>query len=414
MAADPPPTCPSEQHAGSRASAAPTAIGARLPEALRSVPHLLAIIDAAPTAKVMADANGRIVLANTAALRLFGYDRAAFLALAIEDLVPERFRSGHPGLRIGYAAAPAARPMGAGRDLFALRSDGTEFPVEIGLQPIAAEGGTFVLAGIVDLTERKRLESALRAANEELEARVRERTAQLEQAVRSLERSNLDLQQFAYIASHDLQSPLRSIAGLVQLLEAEYAGQLDERGREWLARVVASCKEMHRLIADLLEYSRLDAKPRAFEPVALEPLLEEALRILDPSLREDGATITSGPLPTVLGDRVQLLQVLSNLLGNALKYRSSLPPEIHVSAERGKGRWTIAVRDNGLGIEPRHHERVFEIFRRLHDSRAYPGSGIGLAICRRVVQRHRGRIWVESDGHSGSTFRFTIASEESP
>lgn len=389
---------------------------AALSDHASAVERLTAIIELSPTAMIMIDSRGRVALMNREAELLFGYDRAELLGHAVEELVPAEFRAHHPALRDGFCAEPRPRRMGAGRDLFAVRKDGSRFPVEIGLNPVRTDDGLFVLSAIVDITERKRLETALLHANEELEQRVRERTAQLlrqaeelQRANDALEHSNMELQQFAYIASHDLQSPLRSISGFVQLLRSEYEGRLDAQADDWIRRTVQAIEQMHMLIRDVLAYSRIESRASPFLPVPLRRVFDDAVSQLETTIRELGAQVSCDELPTVAGDPPQLVQLLENLIGNALKYRGAEVPRVHVSAQHAPDHWVLAVRDNGIGIDPRHHERIFEIFRRLHDQQQYPGSGIGLAVCRRVVQRHGGRIWVESEPGHGSVFYFTIA-----
>jgi PAS domain S-box-containing protein len=232
--------------------------------------------------------------------------------------------------------------------------------------------------------------------------------AELKQSNEALERSNVELAQFAYIASHDLQTPLRNISGFVQLIKLNYADKLDERGRDWIRRAVQSAEQMHTLIRDVLEYSRVDSRARPFELVSLREVFNDAVGLLEASIRDAGGEVTRGELPTVIGDRSQLVQLLQNLIGNGLKYRSEKTPHVHVSAQCGGHEWTISISDNGMGIAPRHYERIFEIFKRLHNQQEYPGTGIGLAVCRRVVNRHAGKIWVESRSDQGSTFNFTI------
>jgi PAS domain S-box-containing protein len=350
-----------------------------------------ATIESAPTAMVMIDAGGAIVLVNAQTEKLFGYAREELLDQPVEMLIPKRFRAAHPGLRGGFFSEPHARQMGAGRELYGLRKDGSEVPLEIGLSPVDTEEGLLVLSTIVDISERTRQAAALRQANE------------------ALERSNIELQRFAYVASHDLQTPMRGIASFVGLLQSTYGDKLDAQANDWIRRTIASIKLLQTLVRDLLEYSRLDAQARPFEPVPFRDVFQHAVSLLDASLREAGAEVTCGELPVVMGDRSQLVQLMLNLIGNGIKYRGADPPRIHVSAERTGNEWTFAVRDNGIGIAPRHHERIFEIFQRLHDQREYSGTGIGLAVCRRVVHRHGGRIWVESDVGKGSVFYFTIA-----
>lgn len=374
-----------------------------------------ATVESAPTAMVMVDREGNILLANAEATRLFGYDPGELLGLRVESLVPARFSGEHPRFRAQFAAAPEARPMGAGRDLYGLRRDGSEFPIEIGLNPLRTDEGSFVLVAIVDITERKRLEAILRESNEALELRVAERTTQLnrqkeelQQSIEALLRSNMDLQRFAYIASHDLQSPLRSIAGFVQLLQMEYGNKLDARAEEWIRRTVKSVEQLQVLIRDLLAYSRVDTQAHPFESIAFADVVRDTLLLLEASVRDSGAEVSYGELPVVMGDRPQLIQLMQNLIGNALKFRGDAPPRVQISANRADGVWVISVRDNGIGISPRQHERIFEIFQRAHSQQEYPGTGIGLAVCRRVVHRHGGRIWVESEPGQGSTFHFTI------
>jgi PAS domain S-box-containing protein len=340
---------------------------------------------------IMVDESGTIELVNTETERVFGYAREELLHQRIETLLPARFRAQHPDLRRLFFEAPVARRMGAGRKLFGLRKDGSEFPVEIGLNPLSTDEGRFVLAAIVDISEqRERAEAALREANE------------------ALQRSNIDLQRFAYVASHDLQTPMRNVASFVGLLKTTYGDQLDERANDWIRRITESVGQLQALVRDLLEYSRIDSGARPFEPVSLQDVFDHSVSLLGGLVTETNGEVTCDPLPTVMGDRSQLVQLFLNLIGNALKYRGDAPPRVHVSAEPKGKAWEFAVRDNGMGIEPRHHEQIFEIFKRLQNQRDYPGSGIGLAVCRRVVHRHRGRIWVESEAGRGSVFYFTI------
>lgn len=375
---------------------------------------LAAVIESAPTAMVMTDARGVIMLINKEAERLFGYPRQALIGRAVEMLVPERFRSHHGSLRNGYLADAQARRMGVGRELYARRKDGAEVPVEIGLNPIHTDQGTLVLSAIVDISERLRLEATSRA-NELLEERVRQRTLELELQTerlqlsnQALERSNIELQQFAFVASHDLQSPLRTISSFVQLLQRRYADQLDEQGQRWMRSATEATQRLSILIRDLLEISRVDTRAQSFRPVQLDEVIDSALQLLAESVQCTQAQIERSALPEIIGDRSQLVQLFQNLLSNALKYAGEDPPWIRIDAERFGGEWEIRVQDRGIGIPSEHLERVFEIFRRLHSQKAYPGTGIGLAVCRRVVTRHGGRIWVESVPGIGSTFKIRL------
>lgn len=371
-----------------------------------------AIIEHSPTAMLMTDADGRITLTNSETLRLLGYEQNELIGQPVEVLIPEAMRTRHPGLRAGFINHPSARSMGGGRDLHALRKDGSEVAVEIGLTPIRHGETTYVLSSIVDISWRKALEADLRTMNNELEQRVEDRTAKLQISNDALVRSNTELQQFAYIASHDLQTPLRSISGFVQLLADGYGDKLDPEARDWIKRTVDNTQRMHTLINDLLSYSRIDSRARPFSSVDLNELLRETEQLFEDDLKAVDGKITHDHLPTVLGDASQLTQLLANLIGNALKYHDKRPPQIHISAHIEGDQWIIRVRDNGIGIDPKHHDSIFDIFKRLHTNQTYPGTGIGLAVCRRVVHRHGGRIWVESNPGYGSTFVFTLAGKE--
>lgn len=228
----------------------------------------------------------------------------------------------------------------------------------------------------------------------------------------ALVRSNAELRRFAHVAAHDLQTPLRAIGSFAELLNLHYADRLDEKGREWLERIRNAVLHMQTLVRDLLTYSRIETQESPTREVRMEEVLDRVLSLLESEIRDTGALITRTKLPVVVGDATQLVQLLLNLLQNAIKYRSTEAPRIQVAAERRGDRWVFSVADNGIGIEPRHAERIFEVFERLHTAQEYQGTGIGLAICRRVVQRHGGEIWVESEPGRGSTFFFTLPAVE--
>ena len=231
---------------------------------------------------------------------------------------------------------------------------------------------------------------------------------QLARRAFELERSNEALQEFAYIASHDLQEPLRMVASYLQLLRSRYGAKLDADADEFIDYAVDGARRMQSLINDLLEYSRVGTKITPMQPASLAEVLATTAVNLRAAIEESGATVVVGPMPTVLGDEGQLVQLTQNLVANAIKFHGDAAPEVHVDARRGSGEWEIVVSDNGIGIEPRHAERIFQIFRRLHAANDYPGTGIGLAICRKIVDRHGGRIWVESDPGHGASFHFTL------
>jgi hypothetical protein len=242
--------------------------------------------------------------------------------------------------------------------------------------------------------------------------------AELERYAQELERSNRELQQFAYVASHDLQEPLRMVTSYLQLLEKRYQGQLDADADEFIHFAVDGAAHMRELIRGLLAYSRVGTRGAPLERTACQGVLARVLDNLKLAIEESGATVTHDPLPAVMADPTQLARLFQNLIDNALKFRSDRSPQIHVGAEylpprqgeegRGEGHWRFSVRDNGIGMEPQYAERIFVIFQRLHTREEYPGTGIGLALCKRIVERHGGRIWVESQPGEGSTFYFTI------
>ena len=240
------------------------------------------------------------------------------------------------------------------------------------------------------------------------EALAREMTKTLDSHAQELARSNAELEQFAHVASHDLQEPLRAVAGCVQLLQQRYQGQLDSRADTLIAHAVDGVVRIHTLINDLLAYSRVNSRGRRFELVDCSAVLNDALAGFEVAIKESGVVVTHGTLPTVMADRLQLAQLFQNLLSNAIKFRGEQPPNIHVGVEYSAAEWRFAVRDNGIGIESAYREQIFVIFQRLHTRRQYPGTGIGLAICKRIVERHGGRTWVESEPEKGSTFFFTI------
>lgn len=231
---------------------------------------------------------------------------------------------------------------------------------------------------------------------------------ELEDRTAALERSNAELEQFAYVASHDLQEPLRTVSSYVQLLAERYASRIDARADRYINHSVSAVDRMYALINDLLAYSRVGTRGRDLVPTKTANVLDHVLEGLATTIRETAAEITWDPLPTVRADATQLGQLLQNLLGNALKYRGERPPRIHIGVQRQGGHWQFAVRDNGIGIDPDYAERIFLVFQRLHTQDEYSGTGIGLAICEKIVERHGGQLWVESQVGQGATFFFTL------
>jgi PAS domain S-box-containing protein len=359
-------------------------------ERLQSQRGFQQLWELASDALILVDGQGRIVLVNGQIERLFGYRREELLGRSIEMLIPARFRTRHMEHRSDYFQDPRPRPMGSGLELFGLRKDGSEVPVDINLSPLKTTERLLIKAAIRDVTERKQAQERLRHYAEDLQ------------------RSNLELQQFAYVASHDLQEPLRAVATFCEMLQRRYLGKFDAEADQWLGFVVNGARRMQALVRDLLAYSRLESRGHPLTPVASGEIVQKAVSILQSAIVESGASITWGELPTVQGDASQLVQLFQNLIGNAIKFRGQESPQVQISATLKDDGWLFAVRDNGIGIDPKYHERIFEIFKRLHPSDRYSGTGIGLAVCRKVVVRHGGRIWVESEVGKGGAFYFTI------
>lgn len=360
------------------------------------------LLEAAPDSMVIVDESGTIQLVNAQTESLFGYSRGEMIGNNVELLLPDRYDNLHPfrSFRRILAADPQTRARGF--ELFAKGRNGKEFPVEIRLSPMQSEEGWLITAAIRDVTEKRRMEKEIREANSSLEKKVQQRTIELE-------RKNQELSQFAYVASHDLQEPLRTTASFVDLLRRQYYSRLDDHANQYLDFISQSSDRMKALIHDLLEYSRI-GREKQLETVDCNSLLQEVKADLDQGIRETRAVISAGGLPSVTGYRTELKQLFQNLVSNSIKFRQpGLPPEVHISAERDNGSWKFSFRDNGIGIDPVNQDKIFIIFKRLHKRSEYDGSGIGLAHCKKIVELHGGQIWVDSVPGEGSTFSFTLA-----
>jgi PAS domain S-box-containing protein len=350
------------------------------------------LLEAAPDAMVVVDQSGEIVLLNVQAEKQFGYRRDELLGQQVTNIIPVGFAERLIADDLRSAEDASAQQIGAGIELIACRKDGSEFPIELMLSPLRNAEGILVTAAIRDISVRKKAAVVLL------------------QKVEELNRSNEELGQFAYLASHDLQEPLRMVASYTQLLSRRYKGKLDADADEFIAFAVDGASRMQRLIHDLLAYSRVGTKGKDLIETSSEDALQQALVNLRGAIEESGALVTHDPLPAVLADEMQLIQLFQNLIGNAIKYQSPGVPRVHIFAARVSGKkWNFSVKDNGLGIDPQYFERIFGMFQRLHKRDEFAGTGIGLAICKKIVERHGGRIWVESQPGEGSTFRFALA-----
>jgi PAS domain S-box-containing protein len=350
------------------------------------------LLEAAPDAMIVVNQDGEIVLLNLQAEKQFGYHRDELVGQPVTNIIPEGFAERLIADDLRSAADALAQQIGTGIELVARRKDGTEFPIEIMLSPLDSADGILVTAAIRDISVRKAAET------------------NLQQKVEELNRSNDELGQFAYIASHDLQEPLRMVASYTQLLSKRYKGQLDADADEFIAFAVDGASRMQQLIEDLLSYSRVATTGNELLDTSSEYALEQSLQNLHWAIKDSGALVTHDPLPVVQADQTQLVQLFQNLIGNAIKYQTPGIPEVHISAtKRDEKSWSFAVKDNGLGIDPQYFERIFGMFQRLHKRDEYSGTGVGLAICKKIVERHGGSLRVESALGLGSTFSFSLA-----
>jgi len=390
----------------------------RLEEGLRVASlYARSLLEASLDPLVTISPGGQITDVNQAAELVTGVPRSGLVGSDFSDYFtePERARAGY--LKVLSDGLVRDYPLTI-RHVEGCTTDVLYNAVVYRNQAGQVQG---VFAAARDVTARKRAEAELTRYREHLEELVQQRTSELETANAHLRRttaelasSNQELEQFAYVASHDLQEPLRAVTGYLGLIEKQLGDQLEDKVRHHVDGAVQGASRMHTLITDLLALSRVGTRGQALEPADLNAVLDQALEGLGASVRETGARITRDPLPILSVDAGQMAQLFQNLIGNALKFRGERPPEIHVSAERKPDQWVFGVRDNGIGIEPQYSERIFLIFQRLHTRKHYAGTGIGLAICKKIVERHGGAIWVESQPGQGSTFYFNIPDGENP
>jgi PAS domain S-box-containing protein len=349
------------------------------------------LLEAAPDAMVIVGQDGRIALVNEQAERVFGYTREEMLGQAVEMLVPEASRARHPAYREAYTRAPTTRPMGAGLALHGLRKDGTAFPAEISLSPLASEQGMLITAVVRDVTERNRIQEELRRKNALLQA------------------ANEELEGFSYSVSHDLRAPLRHINGFVDLLKDSAYEKLEARPRRYLEIIATATRDAGKLIDDLLVFSRMGRVELLHADADMQGILDQALKEATRGTEERHVEWTLGPMPAIRGDAALLRQVWVNLLSNALKYtRPRDPAIIEIGHEAAGGQHVFHVRDNGVGFDMKYVDKLFGVFQRLHRADQFEGTGVGLANVRRIVHRHGGRTWAEAAPDKGATFYFSL------
>lgn len=341
------------------------------------------VVEAAPSAMIMVGADGLMTLVNNQTEKLFGYHRSELLGQNIEMLIPARFRFNHGGQLGKFFAAPVARAMGAGRDLYGTRKDGREVPIEIGLSPIVTAHGQFVLASVIDITERKRYEAELQSKSAEME-------------------------RFTYTVSHDLKSPLITIKSYISMIDQDLEAGNVERLRADLRRVSKAADRMKTLLDEVLALSRVGRVENTPQTVAFASLVEEALELNNGRIQQGNVRIEVAPdLPSVTVDRARIIEVLQNLIDNATKFMGDqTAPEIRIGALHEGAETRFFVKDNGVGLEAKYHQRIFGLFDKLNPKSE--GSGAGLAIVKRIIELQGGRIWVESAGSGGATFWFTL------
>ncbi len=365
-------------------------VAARTRELAEEKAKLEAVLASLGVGVVVVDTEGNVVMANAASQTLLG-ESASSVAVG-EWSERYQFRQPETGTALGADEARNVvlheKQEHTDRDVLVRPMGGDEDAIfTFSARPIVSETELGVVTVFADVTQRRRTEQELQRANQELA------------------RSNADLERFAYVASHDLQEPLRMVAMYTELLAERYEGKLDEKADKYIAYATDGAVRMRRLIDDLLVYSRLQSDAKPATATDLNELVDDALQQLAAGIESSGAQVQRGELPTLVGDAAQLRQLFTNLIGNAIKYVSpGTSPVVTIHAEKNEQEWVISVSDNGIGIDPAHSARIFEVFQRLHGREAYPGTGIGLAIVKRVVERHGGRLWVESELGRGATF----------
>lgn len=359
--------------------------------------RMSSIFESAPNGMLVVNRDGLITQANSMVASIFRCQAEELIGKSVESLVPKEFREQHVVDRETFQAHPAKRKMGARRDLYGARFDGSYVPLEVGLHPVELEGGTEIVAAVVDISARKAYEKRIHERNE------------------ALELSNRELQEFAFIASHDLREPLRKIISFSTLLQEGDYGEFNEEGKVFSGYIVNAAQRMRDLLTDLLTYSRVTSNAHPFKTLRLNPLLEEVLEDLQLLVEESQAQIhIAEALPNVTADPVQMRQLFQNLISNSLKYRApERVPQISITGNEDEDFVYLQVNDNGIGFAQEFSEQIFDVFKRLHDKQSYSGTGMGLAICRKIVARHGGSISARSEEGKGTTVIIELSKQES-
>lgn len=362
---------------------------------LQTTQHLSGLQDvlhAAPSGLLCVNTHGTILFANPTAAHIFNYTTDELVGMSVEQLIPSDTQGPDSQVRHQLLVEKRSRRMGEGRDISGITRDGVEVPLEIGLTFLGEGDNALIIVGVIDISELKEAQHIIQRQNVHLERSVRE------------------LEQFSFSASHDLREPLRKVMNYIEILQEDYAGVLEDEGKT-LQSMAGAVQRMERLLDSLLTYSRVTTKAQPFDTVALDSVLADVLEDLSLAISEAHARIELAPLPVVLGDRNQLRQLFQNLVSNSLKYRhQQLDPVIRiyehnaVAPNHDRNLRCIVVRDNGIGFDSQYRDIIFNVFKRLHGRDQYPGTGMGLAICRKIVDRHEGFIQAEGEPGKGATF----------
>lgn len=368
-------------------------------ELVKSELKFKTLLESAPDALILANADGKITLANAQAELLFGYNRTELYGNTIEMLIPDRYREKHIKHRATYFHEPKARQMGVGLDLFGKKKDGAEFPVDVSLNFIKTNEGILALAAVRDITEQKKAKEKINQLNKNLEQ-------QLEQ----IENTNKELESFSYSVSHDLRAPIRAINGFSKIVEKKYGPQFDEEGKDLLNTITKESIKMGRLIDDLLAFSRLGKKEIEKTTVDMTALAKDVVdEVLKLSEEKYSAKVTVGNLLPSACDKTLIRQIFVNLLSNALKFSHKKPnPVIEIDSKDEKDSVVYYVKDNGAGFDMKFYDKLFGVFQRLHNPEEFTGTGIGLAIVKRIIIRHGGKVWAEGKVNEGATFYFSL------
>lgn len=348
-------------------------------------------LNSMPDGIIVVNNIGEIILFNKQAENLFGYTHQEIEGQKIDVLMPHTYRVAHEHHVANFLHSPSSRNMGESKkEFFGLRKNGTEFPVDISLNYIQTDSGKIAIASIRDITEKKEI------------------SQRLIDAMQVMQNANEQLEQFAYIASHDLQEPLKTISSLTELFSKEYKDKISGNGEKYLEFILKSSERMKMLIKGLLDYSKI-GKDKQAELIDCTQLVNDVLADLGATIKQCNAHIQVQDLPVLNAYPIELRQLFQNLINNALKYKNKgVEPEVQINVEEQSKYWQFAVSDNGIGINESDKEKVFIIFKRLHNRNEYEGSGIGLSHCKKIAELHGGKIWLESTPTKGSTFYFTI------